>query len=41
MHGGYVAMNIGAGNHRLFDGGHTIAGVLESVRGASPNDSII
>ena len=41
MDAGYLATNIGGGNHRLFDGGHTIAGALESVRGASPDDSII
>ena len=41
MDAGYLATNIGGGNHRLFDGGHTIAGALESVRGASPYDSII
>ena len=41
MDAGYLATNIGGGNHRLFDGGHTIAGALESVRGAAPDDSII
>lgn len=37
----YLATNIGGGNHRLFDGGHTIAGAFEAVRGASTEDSII
>ena len=37
----YLATNIGGGNHRLFDGGHTIAGAFKAVRGASTEDSII
>ena len=37
----YLATNIGGGNHRLFDGGHTIAGAFEAVKGASTEDSII
>ena len=41
MDAGYLATNIGGGNHRLFDGGHTIAGAFEAVRGASTEDSVI
>ena len=38
---GYLATNIGGGNHRLFDGGHTIAGAFKAVQGASNGDSVI
>ena len=41
MDAGYLATNIGGGNHRLLDGGHTIAGAFKAVRGASTEDSII
>ena len=41
MDAGYLATNIGGGNHRLFDEGHTIAGAFKAVRGASIEDSII
>ena len=37
----YLATHIGGGNHRLFDGGHTIAGAFEAVRAASPDDGLI
>ena len=37
----YNATRIGGGNHRLFDGGHTIAGAVEAVRDASPEDTIL
>ena len=37
----YLRTFIGGGNHRMFDGGHTIAGAWKAVRGASPNDSFI
>ena len=37
----YLATNIGGGNHRLFDGGHTIAGAFKAVQGASTEDSVI
>ena len=37
----YLRAFIGGGNHRLFDGGHTIAGAWEAVRNASPDDTII
>ena len=36
----YNATSIGGGNHRLFDGGHTIGGAWEAVRGASEDDNI-
>ena len=37
----YLATDIGGGNHRLFDGGHTIAGAFKAVQGASIEDSVI
>ena len=37
----YLETRIGGGNHRIFDGGHTIAGAIEAVRGASPDDTVI
>ena len=37
----YLATHIGGGNHRLFDGGHTLAGTYEAVRAASPDDSLL
>lgn len=37
----YLATNIGGANHRLFDGGHTVAGALDAVRGASTDDNIV
>ena len=36
----YNATRMGGGDHRLFDGGHTIAGAFQAVRNASPDDSI-
>ena len=41
MDAGYLVTHIGGGNHRLFDGGHTIAGAFQAVRGASTEESII
>ena len=32
---------LGGSYHRLFDGGHTIAGAVRAARGASPDDTII
>ena len=37
----YLATYIGGGNHRVFDGGHTILGAIKTVRDASPDDTII
>ena len=37
----YNATRIGGSNHRLFDEGHTIAGAIQAVRDASPDDTII
>ena len=37
----YLATHIGGGNHRLFDGGHTILGAFRAVRDASPDDTIV
>ena len=33
--------DLGGSYHRLFDGGHTIAGAVRAARGASPDDTII
>lgn len=37
----YITARIGGGNHRLFDGGHSIAGAFQAARNASPEDSIL
>ena len=37
----YNATRVGGGNHRLFDGGHTVSGAIEAVREASPDDTVI
>ena len=37
----YLATHIGGGNHRLFDGGHTVVGAFKAVRDASPDDSVV
>ena len=37
----YLANHIGGGNHRLFDGGHTLSGAFGAVRDASTEDTII
>ena len=37
----YLATSIGGGNHRLFDGGHTLSGAFEAARNASADDSIV
>ena len=37
----YLATRIGGGNHRMFDGGHTILGAFRAVRDASPDDTIV
>lgn len=37
----YLATHIGGGNHRMFDGGHTILGAFRAVRDASPDDTIV
>ena len=37
----YLNTFIGGGNHRMFDGGHTIGGAFQAVRDASPDDSLI
>ncbi len=36
----FIATGIGGGDHRLFDGGHSIAGAFQAVRNASADDSI-
>ena len=40
MDAAYNSTRTGGGDHRLFDGGHTIAGAFQAVRNASPDDSI-
>ncbi len=37
----YLRTATGGGNHRMFDGGHTLAGAWEAVRNASPDDTFI
>lgn len=37
----FLANSIGGGNHRLFDGGHTIFGAIKAVRDASPDDTVV
>ena len=36
----FIETGIGGPYHRLFDGGHTLAGAFQAVRDASPDDSI-
>ena len=36
----YIKTSIGGGNHRMFDGGHTLDGAWEAVRNASEDDNI-
>ena len=40
MDAAYLATRIGGGNHRMFDGGHSVAGAFKAVRDALPDDSI-
>ena len=37
----YNATRIGGGDHRLYDGGHSLVGAFQAAREASPEDSII
>ncbi len=37
----YNATHLGGSYHRLFDGGHTIAGAFNAARGASVDDNIV
>jgi len=37
----YLRTHIGGGNHRMFDGGHTLAGAWDRVRGATSDDTVI
>ncbi len=37
----YLATHVGGAYHRLFDGGHTIAGAFRASHHASPDDSIL
>ena len=36
----YNATRIGGGDHRLYDGGHSLVGAFQAVRDASPDDSL-
>ena len=40
MDAAYNATHIGGGNHRLFDGGHSLVGAFQAARDASPDDNI-
>lgn len=37
----FIASGIGGGNHRMFDGGHTISGAFEASRDALRDDSLL
>ncbi len=37
----YLETHIGGGNHRLFDGGHTLLGAIKATHNASPDDNLI
>ena len=37
----YLETHIGGGNHRLFDGGHTLLGAIKATHGASSDDTLI
>lgn len=37
----YLRTSIGGGNHRMVDGGHTIAGAWQAVRDAAPDDTFV
>ena len=41
MDAAYIATHQGGAQHRLFDGGHTIAGAVSAGHGASADDNII
>ena len=40
MDAAYNATRIGGGDHRLFDGGHSLVGAFQAARDASPDDNI-
>ena len=40
MDAAYKATHIGGGDHRLYDGGHSLVGAFQAVRDASPDDSL-
>ena len=37
----FLETHIGGGNHRIFDGGHTLLGAIKATHDASPDDSLI
>ena len=37
----YLATHIGGGNHRLFDGGHTLLGAIKATHAASQDDTLV
>jgi len=41
MDADYLATHIGGGNHRLFDGGHTLLGAIKATHDASPDDTLL
>ena len=40
MDAAYNATRMGGGDHRLFDGGHSLVGAFQAARDASPDDNI-
>ena len=40
MDANFIATGIGGADHRLFDGGHSLAGAFQAARNASADDSI-
>lgn len=40
MDANFISTGIGGGDHRLYDGGHSIVGAFQAARNASPDDSI-
>ena len=41
MDADFLRTSIGGGNHRMFDGGHTITGAWQAVRDAAPDDTFV
>ena len=37
----FLETHIGGGNHRLFDGGHTLLGAIKAAHNASPDDTFV
>jgi hypothetical protein len=41
MDAAYLKTQIGGGNHRMFDGGHDLAGAFDAAQGALPGDTFL